>query len=76
MKKILSVLFSVLLAAQAWAANYDFMVQSQNGQNLFYSITNATNLTVMLVSENSSTTVGTPYYYGSNIPTLQFSVIK
>ncbi|MBO4602800.1 MAG: leucine-rich repeat protein [Salinivirgaceae bacterium] len=69
MKKILSVLFSVLLAAQAWAANYDFMVQSQNGQNLFYSITNATNLTVMLVSENSSTTVGTPYYYGSNIPT-------
>ena len=62
MKKILSVFFGVLLAAQAWA--YDFTA-AYNGKTLYYDIIN--DAEVRLTAQNSSTTIGSPYYY-SNTP--------
>lgn len=62
MKKILSVFFGVLLAAQAWA--YDFTAV-YNGKTLYYDIIN--DAEVRLTSQNSSTTTGNPYY-NSNTP--------
>lgn len=68
MKKIITFVFSLVLAAQAWAYdNYDFSAECSSGQTLYYYITS--DIEPYTVSAVFPTTNATDHYYGYEEPT-------
>ena len=68
MKKVLSLVFAIMLIEQVWAEdNYSFSAECDNGQILYYTITsNIEPYTVMIT--HPSTYGGTYAYYGYTKP--------
>ena len=68
MKKIITFVFSLVLATQAWAeTNYRFSAECSSGQTLYYYITNDTEPYTVTVSSPANN--GTNFYYGYEEPT-------